>query len=232
MRSQQADRATAVSHGHLLNQMIPKWVWVLLPFAVVGLGVAAFVIFQPITVLPRIAPAPGFNLVNGQGERVSNEDLRGRVTLYSFSAVACGAACGQSVEQIAAVRAGLNGRLATPLQLVTISLDAQPDSPQALPDDGLVQWQWLTGSAVRVRAAVGGGFDLFYAVQPDGDVKFRPRYVLVDANGMIRARYFAAVPDTELLLRDIDYLMREAMNSQGAKTLAYEAAHLFLCYPR
>jgi len=33
------------------------------------------------------------------------------------------------------------------------------------------------------------------------------------------------------VLRDIALLTDEAKNSQGAARYAYEAAHLFLCYP-
>jgi protein SCO1/2 len=62
-------------------------------------------------------------------------------------------------------------------------------------------------------------------------VDFEPRYVLVDGLGMIRAYYFTAQPNAEILLRDINFLLAEATNSTGSKKLAYEAAHLFLCYP-
>ena len=66
----------------------------------------------------------------------------------------------------------------------------------------------------------------------DDEVAFEPRYVLVDQSGMIRARYFTAVPDPTVLQRDINLLLQEAKNLTGSKKVAYEAAHLFLCYPR
>ena len=220
--------------------LAPSWLWLFLPFAIVGLSVAVFVIIQPITVLPRITLAPGFHLLNAQGERVGNEDLRGMITLYSFSYTDCDTMCTQSADQIAKVRDGLNGRLTTPLSFITISLTPEKDTPEQLQtftaaftsNNNAIQWQWLTGDAQRVRATVGGGFDLYYTTQPNGSVKFQPRYVLVDKAGVIRARYFTAEPDNDLLVRDIHYLTQEAENSAGAQTVAYEAAHLFLCYPR
>lgn len=206
--------------------------WLYLLPGVVVVAIVSFVLFQPITVLPRIALAPGFGLQNGNGELVSNEDLRGTVTLYSFSAATCGAACGQTAADIAAVEQTIAAQITTPVNLVTLVLNEE--TPQELAGlgntSGAVTWQWLTGDAQRMRYVVGGGFNLYYD-QQDGSVDFEPRYVLVDGLGMIRAYYFTARPDAELLLRDINFLLDEAMNSTGSKKLAYEAAHLFLCYP-
>jgi protein SCO1/2 len=57
-------------------------------------------------------------------------------------------------------------------------------------------------------------------------------FVLVDGAGIIRARYRTATPALEMLQRDIELLATEAYNSQGVLRYAYEAAHLFLCYPQ
>ena len=219
------------------------WFLLAIPFLLLAVGSASFAIFQPITVLPRITLAPGFNLINQAEERVSNEALRGQVTLYSFSYVDCAEECSQSGADIAAVRDSLaealgNGR--SPLQFVTISLDPEQDTPEKLSsfasqwamDNNSIPWQWLTGDSQQVRYAVGGGFDLYYKAEENGRIQFQPRYVLVDRLGMIRARYFQAIPDTDILLRDINFLAEEAANSEGAQAIAYEAAHLFLCYPR
>jgi hypothetical protein len=37
-------------------------------------------------------------------------------------------------------------------------------------------------------------------------------------------------PDADRILRHISVLANEVINSEGASTLAYEAAHYFLCY--
>ncbi|MCB8942723.1 MAG: SCO family protein [Ardenticatenaceae bacterium] len=219
------------------------WLLIAAPFLLLAIGSAAFAIFQPITVLPRITLSPGFNLVNQDGEQISNESLRGQITLFSFSYVGCGGSCTQSGDDIAAVRKQLemvlgNGRS---LQFVTISLDPEQDTPerlgsftqQWLGENTRIPWQWLTGNSQQVRYTVGGGFDLYYTEAEDSShIRFQPRYVLVDSLGMIRARYFEAEPAIDILLRDIDFLTNEAANSEGAQALAYEAAHLFACYPR
>ena len=60
----------------------------------------------------------------------------------------------------------------------------------------------------------------------------RQRYVLVDHLGIMRADYRTGVLDPALLVRDVNLLVEEAANSDGIARLGYEAAHLFLCYPR
>ena len=61
---------------------------------------------------------------------------------------------------------------------------------------------------------------------------FDPKFVLVDGWGIIRGeyRYQTITPDTDRILRHIKVLADEVHNSEGAATLAYEAAHYFLCY--
>ncbi len=48
----------------------------------------------------------------------------------------------------------------------------------------------------------------------------------------MRAEYRTGALDPALLARDVTLLLEEAANSQGVVRLGYEAAHLFLCYPR
>ena len=55
----------------------------------------AFKVFQPIQVVPRIRLAPGFSMIDQDGERITNEDLRGHFVLYNFSYTRCALPCGQ-----------------------------------------------------------------------------------------------------------------------------------------
>ena len=83
---------------------------------------------------------------------------------------------------------------------------------------------------MQLKSVIGGGFSTYYTEKEDG-IKFDPAFMLVDGNGVLRAEYRTAVPDTDIILRDINLLVEEAHNSTGPQKLAYEAAHLFLCYP-
>ncbi len=224
------------------------WKWLFAFIGLLLLAVAAFYLFRPIVVLPRITLAPGYSLVNHAGEAVVSESWRGRLTLYSFTYSRCGADCPQSLQDIAALRAAVAARLEPDdpqLNFVTLTVDPERDTPEALraladlgeqlpPGRPDLPWVLLTGDPLEMKYIVGGGFHVYYAAdaRTDGGVAFEPRYVLVDASGILRAEYFSATPDPALIVRDLRLLADEAARSTGAARVAYEAAHLFACYPR
>ncbi len=206
-------------------------------FGSLAFAVLAFNIFRPVVVLPRITLAPGFALTNQLGNTVTSEDRRGKISLYSFSAVDCPAPeCPQSITDIRQAWDSLQTGLPATINfdLITIALDGSRQMPASLPPphQNSFNWHWLTGEPYLIKSIVGGGFDMYFQLQPDQSVAFEPRYVLVDGGGVVRALYFDRVPDAEILLRDVNYLIKEAENSDGTLRLAYEAAHLFSCYPR
>jgi protein SCO1 len=53
----------------------------------------------------------------------------------------------------------------------------------------------------------------------------------VDGMGIVRSRYRVGLPPADVLLGDLRSVVREASAATGAARLAYEAAHLFQCYP-
>ena len=208
-------------------------------------GVLAFNLFRPITVLPRIAIAPGFTFADERGALVNSGTLRGSFTFYTFTYTRCAEACRQTPAQIADFHAALAdlAPAGAPVQLVTISLDPQRDDPAALaaladrvrPAGGL-PWTFLVGGPLDTRAVVGGGFNMWYADRAaaggEPDIAFDPRVFLVDQLGVLRAEYLTATPDLAIVARDLNLLLSEAANSDGVARLGYEAAHLFVCYPR
>jgi protein SCO1 len=223
----------------------------LLYFVILSLAAAvlAFTIFQPIKVLPRVGLAPGFSLQAQDGRRVTSEDYRGKFTLYSFSYAGCTKDCPQTGKQMQALYQRLSETDAgtTNFALVTLTVDPVRDSPQALKafaaqypvaPSSHVSWDFLTGDPLRMKYVIGGGFGLYYENDPADTsgssgyrVKFSPKLVLVDGWGIVRAEYGAANLDIERVMRDIDYLIQEVQNSTGPARYAYEAAHLFRCYP-
>lgn len=212
-------------------------------YALIGLflvGALAFAIFRPILVLPRIGLAPGFALQDEAGQRFTSEDLRGQLVLYNFTYTRCAAPCPVTGDVMRAVQMRL-GEVETggiPVTLVTISFDPEHDTPavlsqyaaQVTPDTQ--NWRFLSGDAEKLKWIIGGGFGVYYQAQEDGSFAFDPAFMLVDGNGILRAEYRTAAPEMDRILRDIGLVAEEANNSQGAKRAAYEAAHLFLCYPR
>lgn len=216
---------------------LPRWLYVLVALPVIG--IVAFATLRPVQVLPRIALAPGFALTDQNGARLTNEDLRGKIVLYNFTYTQCAGTCPQTSDTMRALQSRL-GEIDSgdiPLMLVTISFDPARDTPERLRAyanqvgaDAKV-WRIATGDATRLKYALGGGFNLYYAPNADGTFTFDPLFALVDGWGIIRAFYKTATPAPERLVRDLRLVAQEARQSTGAARYAYEAAHLFLCYP-
>ncbi len=219
-----------------------RWIYVAVaPLVIVLLGVMAFSIFEPIQVLPRIRLAPGFAMTDQAGERLTSEDLRGDIVLYSFGYTHCGEACDAVNETVAGVLArrdevDLGG---ADLRFVTVSFDPVRDTPGALAEyaagigaDGET-WTLAAPAEDLTRAIVGSGFRTWYEARDGGRFAFDPTLVLVDGWGVVRGeyRYQTIASDVDKLVRHIDILGEEIRNSHGAASVAYEAAHFFLCYP-
>lgn len=224
-----------------------KWLLRLLYgfMAVLIVSVLAFSLFKPLKVLPRISLAPGFVFTDQADARKTSEDYRGKLTIYNFTYTGCDADCPQTSQTMQALRAQLT-QVAAPdisFALVTISLDPEGDTPESLAAYAArfesaqvnpISWDWLIGDVQRTKYVVGGGFNVYYEkpIEPaDTPLRFDPRFVLVDGAGIIRAEYRTANLDIERIMSDINILIDEINNSQGAGRLAYEAAHLFRCYP-
>ncbi len=201
----------------------------------------AFKIFQPIQVVPRIRLAPGFSLTDQDGQRLTNEDLRGKFVLYNFTYTRCPPPCHQLDETMMEIqeRLGEANLGDIPMRFVTISFDPEHDTPEVLKayarSVGADEARWrfaTTGDTSLLKTIIGGGFETYYEKKEDGSYAFDPRFVLVDGWGIIRGeyRYQTMVPDTDRILRHIGVLAEEVQNSTGTASLAYEAAHFFLCY--
>jgi protein SCO1/2 len=204
----------------------------------------AFAIFQPIKVLPRLRPAPGYALTDQRGERFTSEDARGAITLYGFMPLDCGAECDQVTGTMARVRDAIAERIDlgdVEFRLVTVVLDpdatpeqlavaaagvgAGGDADDGSPDDS---WVWLSGSESQIQNVVGLGFRR----SPD-PATWSPSYAIVDGWGTIRGeyRYATRMDNAEKLERHLDVLGGELRNRSGFATFAYDAAHAFQCYP-
>lgn len=225
--------------------VIPRWIKIAGAFF--GLFVAAamaFAIFEPIQVLPRIRLAPGYALTADDGTIATSEDARGVITLYTFSRTDCGAECADIDEIMIEVRDRVAAEVDlgdVDFRLVTIALDALPEdrvngaaelraAASAAGADG-ASWRWLGGSESELSNVVGAGFRRPYLSTASTD--FDPGFILVDGLGVVRGDYrYETLGDTaDKLTRHVGILGDELRYANGAGRLAYDAAHLFLCYP-
>ncbi len=235
--------------------------------ALLVVGVMAFNIFRPILVLPRIGIGPGFGVTDLSETKITNETMRGKIVLYSFTYTNCTKACPQLMDKLQEVRDRLNnGEIdleGVDVQIVTFTIDPERDTPELLADyatsfgaapgdnNNAVPWHFVTSDNPElVKIMVSSGFDLYYekiedAQAPDGySYKFVPMIVLIDGWGIIRSEYrqYEASErlsfsdghsdiDPDILVRDLELMAKEARNNKGITSAAYEAAHLFSCYP-
>ena len=218
-----------------------KLVWLSLfaVIAIISLSILAFVTFRPVLVLPRITLAPGFVFTDQDGNRLTNEDMRGTITLYNITHSTCKTPCPETSLIMKEVQDRLSeidtGGL--PVELVTISVDPENDTPQELRafaeslGADLGRWHFVTGSIDQLHWVVGSGFKLYLDHLEDGRIVFDPGFMLVDGLGILRAEYPVTDLQTDIILRDINLIAEEARNGGGPNKFVYEAAHVFVCYP-
>ncbi|MBK7319082.1 MAG: SCO family protein [Anaerolineales bacterium] len=201
----------------------------------------AFKIFQPIKVLPRMQLSPAFSLVDQDSARLTSEDLRGQFVLYTFAYTNCPEACTAINDTMKEVQSRLSEVELDGISVsfVTISMDPQRDTPEALNayaqsiNANTEQWKFATTTnETLLKTIIGSGFETYYEKKEDGSFAFDPSFVLVDGWGIVRAeyRYATEVSNADRILRHLGVLAEEVRNSKGTTKLAYEAAHLFLCY--
>jgi protein SCO1/2 len=231
---------TEIQHPSWVDDLRPpKRIWYLLLLLPI-VAVMAFAIFQPIQVLPRISLAPAYSLSDQDGKRLTSEELRGSLVIYTFAHSGCVAPCVPTSKTLAALEPALSqvDLDGIPLRFVTIYVDPQEATPAALQaiasemDGGSDRWRFVTGDAARLKNVVGAGFRTYYGEDAEGNFVVDPVFVLVDGWGIVRATYRTAAPEPELLKRDLGLIVQEARNSTGVSRYAYEAAHLFMCYPK
>jgi protein SCO1/2 len=125
------------------------------------------------------------------------------------------------------------------VRFVTISIDPERDTPEVMNayaqsiSADLTQWQFgTTTNKALLKTIIGSGFETYYEDKGEGNFAFDPAFVLVDGWGIVRAeyRYQTEVSNADRILRHLGVLAEEVRNSVGSTKLAYEAAHLFLCY--
>lgn len=198
-----------------------------------------FAIARPVKVLPRIKPLPAFALVDQYGLPLTSADLLGRMVMINVTYTGCGEACAAQRQGMVDLREALRARglLGSRVLLLTVSFDPERDAGQALQVYAAQQgaeresWRFATGDPAALKLLLGGELGIYYG-EPDasGQIPHEQNLLLVDGNGVLRARYNGEALDQGRLLRDVGMVAEEA-GSTGVMRQVYEASHLFLCYP-
>lgn len=160
------------------------------------------------TVIEPPRPLPRFQLLAGDGEAFTREDLRGNWHLLFFGFTHCPDICPTTLAKLALVTHALAGSGVDP-QVVFVSVDPRRDEPEALakyvhfydPD-----FQGVTGALPQLRKLTGA---LYLPFSYSGDVQsghytvaHGASVVLVDPQARVRA-YFTAPHNPARIAADL-----------------------------
>ena len=147
------------------------------------------------------APAPSFALIDQEGEPVSSDALRGKVLLVDFVFTQCPGPCPILTSRHVSLQRELSPELRARTRFVSISLDPERDTPEALRayaearGADLADWSFLTGEAEAV-AAVVKGFGVGTIRRDDGTIDHLVATFVVDDNGRIAEHFLGLEYET------------------------------------
>lgn len=188
---------------------LPRWLLAALgaSLTVIVLASVALALVSREPALKKFGQVPAFQLVDQTGAKVTEADLAGRITAVSFIYTSCTDICPMITTIMGTVQDQLRreGLLGADVQLVSISVDPERDTPDVLAryakEHGADTdtWRFLTGSVDEIRNTVVTGFMLGMTKHAPAhahggaatsyEVEHSGRVVLVDQTGQIRAYY-------------------------------------------
>ncbi len=177
----------------------------------VMVGVAASSFHPPAPVLGSYGQVPEFHLTDQAGEPFQRGNLQGKVWVADFIFTSCGGSCPQMTAQMAT----LARELPPTVELVSVTVDPQRDTPPVLaqyaqahgaqPD----RWHFLTGPPEAIQRLALEGFRFSFASggeEPE-PITHSVRFALVDRQGVVRGTYDGTDSKAlERLVRDARYL--------------------------
>jgi protein SCO1/2 len=167
------------------------------------------------TPLPVLGQAPGFALTAEDGKPVSLAALRGKIVAVTFIFTGCSSICPLLTQKMVQVQDALGADFGTKVAFVSITLDPEHDTPQALQDYARawgakrVGWSFLTGPPETV-AEVTRQYAVFAAKKRDGGgIDHTQLTSIVDAEGVLRVQYLGARFDPEEFRHDLLSLLHQ-----------------------
>jgi protein SCO1/2 len=156
-------------------------------------------------------PAPPFDLVDQNGNRLTLADLRGKLVVLDFVYTSCQGPCPMLTSAHVTLQRSLPPELRARTRFVSISLDPARDTPMTLRAYGLARgadltsWSFLTGPADSV-AAVVAAYGVGSLRRPDGQIDHLVATFLIDGDGQIAQRYIGLEHEPEELLHALEGL--------------------------
>ena len=164
--------------------------------------------------LPTIGQAPEFTLTTQDGNRLSLEELRGKVVVVTFIYASCTDTCPLLTAKMARLQSRLGADFGPQAFFVSVTVDPERDTPQALKRYAsahgveLAGWAFLTGTPAEIRD-VARHYGIAYHKTPRGDVEHTFLTSIVDRSGWLRVQYLGVRFDPDEMLKDIQSLLQE-----------------------
>lgn len=164
--------------------------------------------------LPVIGPAPDFDLTSQDGAEVALKSLRGKVVAVTFIYTWCPDICPLLTQKMAQVQDELGKDFGTKVAFVSISFDAERDTPAVLKEYAQAfhanpaGWSFLTGTPAAVLEAAHR-YGVAVTEQADGSFDHTELTTLIDRQGNMRVQYIGYRFDEEEFRRDLLSLVSE-----------------------
>jgi protein SCO1 len=189
-------------------------VWLLVLLAAFGWLIPALSHDRQDDTLPRIGPAPEFTLTTQEGERLSLQELRGKVVAVTFIYASCIDTCPLLTAKMVQLQHRFGTDFGSKVFFVAVTVDPQRDTPEVLKryaqahGADLAGWAFLTGAAAEILQ-VTRRYGIYTKKTPLGDVDHTFLTSLIDQRGTLRVQYTGVRFDPEELLRDLQSLVQE-----------------------
>jgi protein SCO1/2 len=160
-------------------------------------------------------PAPPFELVDQEGRATSLASLRGNVLLLDFVYANCPGPCPILTGAHVRAQKVLPEDVRERVRFVSITLDPERDTPEALRAYGakrgadLARWSFLTGPKDQVEDAIRR-YGVGSVRLANGEIQHVVVSFLIDAEGRVAKRYFGLEHHGDDLAQDLAALARAA----------------------
>ncbi|MDG2430967.1 SCO family protein [Flavobacterium sp.] len=144
--------------------------------------------------LETIGPAPKFELVNQNNQKISNETYKGKVYVLDFFFTTCPTICPKMNQSMLSIEKKFFGN--PNFGIVSITIDPAHDTPAVLKEHAQLlgatssNWNFLTGDRQTIFDLANKGFNLYAGENSkvNGGFEHSGLFALIDKNGNIRCR--------------------------------------------
>ncbi|SHL36598.1 SCO family protein [Flavobacterium xanthum] len=144
--------------------------------------------------LIKIGPAPKFELINQDNQKITNESYKGKVYVLEFFFSTCPTICPKMNQSMLLIEKKFFGN--PNFGIVSITIDPEHDTPQVLKDHAKLlgvkssNWNFLTGDKAYIFNLANKGFNLYAGENKKvvGGFEHSGLFALIDKNGNIRCR--------------------------------------------